>query len=85
MKRYVRVLDGCASLRAREPEMLRRRVTASMLYAQSAPSRWLRGLTCAVDEAAAGLCHAYWQHGRVPALERARIARALPRGAKPIE
>jgi hypothetical protein len=44
--------------------MTTRRVTASMLYAQSAPVRWVINMTSGIDQAAAGVCRAYWQRGR---------------------
>lgn len=35
-----------------------------MLYAQSAPGRWLSNLTMVMDDAAAGICRVYWRQGR---------------------
>lgn len=51
-----------------------RRITAPMLYTQSAPGRWLSSLTAAMDEAAAGWCRTYWQQGRLPICHPVRIA-----------
>ena len=44
--------------------MTTRQVTAPMLYAQSAPVRWLTNMTSGIDEAAAGVCRVYWRRGR---------------------
>lgn len=64
-----------AILRFREAAMMPRRITAPMLCAPTAPPRWLRMLASRRDEAAAGICRAYWQRG----LERApRTPRADP-------
>ncbi len=51
-----------------------RRSTPTLLYAHSAPGRWICNLTAAMDEAAAALCRVYWQKGRSPALRPVRIA-----------
>jgi hypothetical protein len=55
-----------------------RRTSPTLLYAQSAPGRWMSSLTAAMDEAA-GLCRVYWQQGRslrpVRIEQRARRAR----------
>ncbi|HET9109166.1 MAG TPA: hypothetical protein VFN79_18465 [Steroidobacteraceae bacterium] len=51
------------------------RVTAPMLYAQSAPGRWLANLTPAMDEAAAVLCRACWRQGRPLDLRPMRLER----------
>ena len=72
-------------MRSLEADMIKRRVTVSMLYAQNAPVRWLRGLTFAVDSAAAGLCHAYWLHGRPPVLQRAHVPGGLSQHGKPFK
>lgn len=59
-----------------------RRINAPMLYAE-ASDRWLRNVSGAMDaaracaaEAAAAFCRAYWQHGRIAALQPMRIVRA---------
>jgi hypothetical protein len=55
--------------------MSTRRISPQMLYPQSAPARWVQSLAALMNEAAADLCRAYWQHGRRPALQPARIQR----------
>ncbi|MBW4050824.1 MAG: hypothetical protein HIU85_05070 [Proteobacteria bacterium] len=58
-----------------------RRVTAPILYAQSASGRWLSSLTAAMDEGAAILCRTCWRQGRTLELRPVRMEQP-PRPAR---